>query len=299
VSGLVISPAAWRSAKQIYDMTKGTNLVIVNTDKRSFCFHAKLLRDFMLAGLHAGQIEYQMDIEEEAEFKGPYSYDRNAVKDALVIRYRSKGMKGQARFAAGGGVENISAAKQAKLCEKEPLRLWFKAKEEPSTPEDRSTLPPYRVLYFEKWGSWDVVNPVYMSLASCKTKEEAELEMERLIEKDRVANAAAVAEKPKAKPKKAAKPARESKETVLYSEGGKAGCVSTVRNRRSGTFVSVYNAEQAGIDASDGAWASVCEDHGTICNHKTMKFAFVHSRVPEWCSECQDVMRKEESAVEA
>jgi len=127
MSGLVISPEVWRSAKQIHDMTKGTNLVIINTDEFGFAFPAKPLRDFMHAGLHAKDIEYQMDIEEAAIDAGHW---RKTTRKALVIRYRGNGLKGQARFFEEGGMQYYSSTKTAKLFAKEPLRLWFESKEE-------------------------------------------------------------------------------------------------------------------------------------------------------------------------
>lgn len=55
------------------------------------------------------------------------------------------------------------------------------------------------------------------------------------------------------------------------------------------TRVAVYHAEQAMLDASDGPWACVCEDHGTILNVRTLRIALATYVDPrEWCDACRD-----------
>lgn len=69
------------------------------------------------------------------------------------------------------------------------------------------------------------------------------------------------------------------------------GCIQLRRSRRDGTLVGVYNARRAGLWDGDGLlpWATVCEDHGQICNHTTRALARHHSPHPSsWCSECQE-----------
>jgi hypothetical protein len=49
--------------------------------------------------------------------------------------------------------------------------------------------------------------------------------------------------------------------------------------------VSVYDAEEAGIDA-DTRWVCVCEDHGALLEIETLANAKRTARVPEWCEQC-------------
>ena len=79
-----------------------------------------------------------------------------------------------------------------------------------------------------------------------------------------------------------------------------AGQRYTAKNRRSGTVTSVYEAAAAGMDAGDDVndagnlkplrWVTVCEDHSTICGHRTLKLALYHVSVPDWCEDCSAIM---------
>ena len=67
---------------------------------------------------------------------------------------------------------------------------------------------------------------------------------------------------------------------------GIGGLVESKKRRASGTVVSVYNAEEADLDTEGGPFATVCEDHGSVCNHATLTLARRHAVVPEWCEDC-------------
>lgn len=75
----------------------------------------------------------------------------------------------------------------------------------------------------------------------------------------------------------------------LYALDGVAGLVER-RRRSNGVQVGVYNARQAGLDQESGAcWYSVCEEHGTLVAHQTLKLAKYHAVTPEeWCEGCGD-----------
>ena len=66
-----------------------------------------------------------------------------------------------------------------------------------------------------------------------------------------------------------------------------AGQRQTARNKQTGTMTSVYDGEAAGMDTDGGRWQTVCEDHGTICSHETLRTATMFVSIPlEWCEEC-------------
>lgn len=68
----------------------------------------------------------------------------------------------------------------------------------------------------------------------------------------------------------------------------RAGCLILRRSRSSGTVVGLYRADEAGLDADAGPFATVCEDHGGIVNHRTRSIAESHLSHPiEWCPRCQ------------
>lgn len=88
-----------------------------------------------------------------------------------------------------------------------------------------------------------------------------------------------------------------------------AGQRYTAKNRRSGTVISVYDAFEQGIDAAGEwvvtgvtpvevwkpwRWATVCEEHGAVIGHKTLWLAREWMACPDWCDECQEIMRERE-----
>jgi len=76
---------------------------------------------------------------------------------------------------------------------------------------------------------------------------------------------------------------------VEYEINGLAGCVVQRKSRRTGRLVGLYHADQAGMDLESGAWSTVCEEHSTICNHKTLAHARAHLGDPTmWCELCQE-----------
>jgi hypothetical protein len=50
--------------------------------------------------------------------------------------------------------------------------------------------------------------------------------------------------------------------------------------------VSLYHASQAGLDATDGEWALVCDAHHIQRNFPTQAEAQRHLRAADWCPAC-------------
>jgi hypothetical protein len=75
---------------------------------------------------------------------------------------------------------------------------------------------------------------------------------------------------------------------VTRNVDGRAGCRQLRKAQQTGTMVGLYDAADAGLDADAGRWATVCEEHGSICNHETLELARWHSADPAgWCEECR------------
>ena len=71
-----------------------------------------------------------------------------------------------------------------------------------------------------------------------------------------------------------------------YAHNGLLGCVQARRARQTGRVVAVYNTRLAGLDEGE-SWATVCEEHGTIINHRTLALARYHAADPlGWCERC-------------
>jgi hypothetical protein len=76
-----------------------------------------------------------------------------------------------------------------------------------------------------------------------------------------------------------------------YDANGFAGCVEQRRNRLTGFLVGVYQADQAGMESDPATpWATVCEEHNSICVHGTLALARSHAGDPcGWCEDCRKV----------
>jgi len=74
-----------------------------------------------------------------------------------------------------------------------------------------------------------------------------------------------------------------------YDYNGLAGCVEQRRNQKTHFVVGVYNCVQAGMEDDPATpWATVCEEHHTICCHSSLATARHHAGAPEgWCEACR------------
>lgn len=69
--------------------------------------------------------------------------------------------------------------------------------------------------------------------------------------------------------------------------GQNAGWRSTQRPRSTGRPVTIYDGIEQGMDLCGGRWQTVCEEHGYLISHKTLKLARLHASAPEeWCGVC-------------
>lgn len=67
-----------------------------------------------------------------------------------------------------------------------------------------------------------------------------------------------------------------------------AGLVKTVRNRLTHRLVSIYRSAAAGIEDDPALpYTTVCEDHGRIICHQSLRYARRHLSDPAgWCGVC-------------
>jgi hypothetical protein len=74
-----------------------------------------------------------------------------------------------------------------------------------------------------------------------------------------------------------------------------AGLIERRRCRLTGLQVGLYNGLKSGFDADEESpWVTMCEEHGNLVNHQTLRLARSHMVVPEWCEECQKIMEARE-----
>ena len=66
-----------------------------------------------------------------------------------------------------------------------------------------------------------------------------------------------------------------------------AGLRAWSRSRSTGSTIAIYDGEAADLDTTAGRWQTVCETHGTIISHATLRLARYHAAAPEeWCEDC-------------
>lgn len=65
-----------------------------------------------------------------------------------------------------------------------------------------------------------------------------------------------------------------------------AGLREWRRSQITGHQYGLYDGIEAGLDTEGGRWQTVCEDHGAICSHQTLRTAQHHLNGGEWCEQC-------------
>lgn len=66
------------------------------------------------------------------------------------------------------------------------------------------------------------------------------------------------------------------------------GIIQRTLNREYDVWVSIYDATRSYFDPEGGRYVTVCDKHGSICNHETLYDAKRHAPGLEWCEECQE-----------
>lgn len=68
------------------------------------------------------------------------------------------------------------------------------------------------------------------------------------------------------------------------------GLVQSRIARQTGRKVSVYHNAEADLDEAGGAYSTVCEYHGWIVAHPTLRLAQAHASAPlGWCEPCAEL----------
>jgi len=84
------------------------------------------------------------------------------------------------------------------------------------------------------------------------------------------------------------RPATRLTRSALATEReDRAGCVSLSYSRRTGALRGVYRAADQDLDTDSGKWATICEDHGTICQHGSQAAARA-TDTDDFCDECRE-----------
>jgi hypothetical protein len=65
-----------------------------------------------------------------------------------------------------------------------------------------------------------------------------------------------------------------------------AGYIASRHNDINGGWVVIYDAAEAGLDASGGRYVVSCEKHNVLVNVTSMKLARPCLKVPDFCEEC-------------
>jgi hypothetical protein len=66
-----------------------------------------------------------------------------------------------------------------------------------------------------------------------------------------------------------------------------AGLRSYAQARSTGTHVGIYDGIEADLDTDGGRWQTICEEHGGIISHLTIRLAREWAPHPEdWCEYC-------------
>jgi hypothetical protein len=74
-----------------------------------------------------------------------------------------------------------------------------------------------------------------------------------------------------------------------------AGYVTERRNPLSGGHNVLVRAGPAQLDPSGGTWVTVCDVHGSLCNHHNRQLAYAHLVSSEWCEDCMAIRDRREN----
>lgn len=88
-------------------------------------------------------------------------------------------------------------------------------------------------------------------------------------------------------------PDAEYADAFLKREGGIQAAAGYIRyerrSRLTGTLVRVYDTQHPEnvFDPEGGRYVASCEEHGTLCNFRSLTAARAHAPVVDWCEACQ------------
>ncbi len=73
----------------------------------------------------------------------------------------------------------------------------------------------------------------------------------------------------------------------------KAGYIASLRAGAANGWIVIYDAAEAGLDASAGRYAVSCESHHVLVNVSSMPKARSAMKSPDFCEGCATLLRRE------
>jgi hypothetical protein len=79
------------------------------------------------------------------------------------------------------------------------------------------------------------------------------------------------------------------REVKQYGFNGITGCVVQRKSRKTGRLVGVYHGVQSGMESDpETPWVTVCEEHGMLVGHPSLRLAMGWAADPEvFCEDCR------------
>jgi hypothetical protein len=73
---------------------------------------------------------------------------------------------------------------------------------------------------------------------------------------------------------------------------GKRLVIQRRRCRATGATIVVIDTKHPDndLDPDGGRWATVCDTHSTVVNHRSQALALSHAAWPTWCEECAGII---------
>lgn len=83
---------------------------------------------------------------------------------------------------------------------------------------------------------------------------------------------------------------RYSQAQLAAERRRRGGCRKLAIAQSSGALVGLYRAEEADMDPAGGPWVVLCETHGYLDNHATLRGAKSWLMdTEEWCNDCRQL----------
>lgn len=85
---------------------------------------------------------------------------------------------------------------------------------------------------------------------------------------------------------------QRTRENLDREQAERPGCRALRRANRTRTLVGLYHNKEAKLDDEGGPYSTVCEVHGTVIAHETLKLATHHLSYPDqWCEDCAEAIK--------